>query len=124
MKSYASIGALLSAALLLSQSRPAPEPQLRDGELIWFTLRESKEEITRALGRPTMVADFGEDFRSWQYQLGDIDHHDFSHQLVFRKSSGALISVTANFDPERNVDALFPEKETAAYDYPSEKHPQ
>src|SRR5262245_21563215 len=121
MKSRACAGALLSAALLLAQGR---EPRLRGGELIWFTLKESKEEITRTLGRPGMVADFGNDFRSWQYQLGNVDHDEFSHQLVFRKSTGELISVTVKFESERNVDALFPEQETAAYFYPDAKRAQ
>src|SRR5262249_40686574 len=124
MKSRALAGVLFSAALLPAQARPAPEPELRDGELIWFTLRESKEEITRALGRPTMVADFGRDFRSWQYRLGNVDHDEFSHQLVFRRSTGELISVTVNFESERNVDALFPEQETMAYSYPEAKRAQ
>jgi hypothetical protein len=38
-----------------------------------------------------MVADFG-NYRSWQYRMGEADHNQFSHALVFRKSDGRLIS--------------------------------
>ena len=58
-----------------------------------------------------MVADFGA-YRSWQYQIGEVEHDDFSHALVFRKSDGKLVSVSRNYDPERNVDVFFPASET------------
>ncbi len=71
---------------------------MRNGELTWFQLNETEEEVVRALGSPTVVADFGADFRSWQYQIGDIDHHEFSHWLVFRASDRKLLSVTRNYE--------------------------
>jgi hypothetical protein len=101
-------GVLLSAALLLSQTPTGVDPMS-------FLLTESKEQVARALGSPSMVADFGEDFQSWQYQTPDGDHDEFSQMVVFRKSSRSIVSVTRNYEPERNVDALFPETETTVH---------
>ena len=56
-----------------------------------------------------MVADFGE-YRSWQYQIGEVEHDDFSHALVFRKSDGKLVSVSRTYNPERSVDSFFPRR--------------
>lgn len=69
------------------------DPQLRNGEPVWFLLHETKEQVARAMGQPKFTAEFGHDFESWQYQIGDIDHEGFSHQFVFRKSSSELVSV-------------------------------
>jgi hypothetical protein len=118
------IGALVSTAPLFSQTPAAGNPRLHDGEPRWFLLTETRDQVTRALGQPAMVADFGQDFQSWQYQIGDIDHHEFSHQLVFLKSDRALISVTRNYEPERTFDELFPEAETTVHHYPNLKNPQ
>jgi len=93
------------ALLLFSQTPPAIEPQS-------FLLNESKEQVSRVLGLPTLVADFGTDFQSWQYQIDNADHDDFSLLVVFRKSTGKIVSVTRNYASERNVDALFPDAET------------
>jgi hypothetical protein len=112
------IGALLSAAPLFSQLPAAADPQLRNGELRWFLLSETKDQIARALGPPTLVAGFGQDFLSWQYQIGDVDHDDFSHQVVFRNSSREIVSITRNYEPERNVDELFPGPETTVHHFP------
>ena len=54
-------------------------------------------------------------YRSWQYQIGEVEHDDFSHALVFRKSDGKLVSVTRTYNPERNVDAFFPPGETTVH---------
>ena len=62
-----------------------------------------------------MVADFGQDFQSWQYESDE--HEEFSLTVVFRKSDGKLVSVTRNYEPERNVDALFPEAETTVHQF-------
>jgi hypothetical protein len=97
-------GALLFAAPLFSQS-----------ELQWFLLTETRDDVARKMGPPKMIAEFGTDFESWQYQIGEIDHDDFSHFLVFRKSDKRLISITRNYETEQNVDDLFPEKETTSH---------
>lgn len=112
------VGVLALAVPLFAQKLPATDPTPGSVEPLWFLLNETKDQVTRALGNPTFVAEFGQDFRSWQYQIGDIDHHDFSHVVVFRKSDGTIVSVTRNYEPERNVDALFPEPETTVYHYP------
>jgi hypothetical protein len=117
-------GALLTAALVFPQGRPGTEPQLRNGELVWFMLQETKQQVAQVLGQPKLTAEFGRDFESWQYQIGDIDHDEFSHQLVFRKASGELVSVARNYEPERNVDDLFPEQQTRVHHYPDAKKPQ
>lgn len=104
MKRYLVLGALLFAAPLFSQ----------DHELLQFRLGETRAQVEQRLGRPAVVADFG-DFQSWQYQIGVEDHHEFSHQLVFRHSTGELISVTRSYEAEQSVDALFPESESSAH---------
>lgn len=78
------------------------------GGVHWFELTESRQEITRRLGPPRLVAEFGPDFVSWQYHLNEGDDHDPSHVLVFRRSTGVLVSVTRFFERERSVEALFP----------------
>jgi hypothetical protein len=118
------LGALLATAPIFSQTLPAADPQLKDGELIWFLLTETREAVARSLGQPTMAADFGGDFHSWQYQVGDVDHDDFSLHVVFRKSARTLISVTRNYESGQNVDALFPKNETTVHHFPDAKKPQ
>ena len=80
-----------------------------------FSLGESMEDVARKLGPPKLVADFGAGLRSWQYHLGSGDNHDPSHYLVFRRSSGKLVSVTRNYDPEELVDGLFPGSQTSTH---------
>ena len=123
-RAIAFLGALLSAALLLSEVPSAADPQLRNGELSWFLLTETKDQVTRALGQPKAVAGFGHDFLSWQYQIGNVDHEEFSHQVVFRESTHRLVSITRNYDPERNVDVMFPPAETTVHHYPDGEKPQ
>lgn len=109
-------GALLAAAaLLFSQESRTADPVVREGKFVWFELSESMEQVARRLGQPALTADFGADFRAWQYQIGLDDHHEYSHYLVFRRSDRSLISISRYFEPERNVDALFPEPESKAY---------
>lgn len=116
---FAILGALLTAAPLFSQVQPSAEPQLQDGAFHWFRMTESREQVMEALGKPRMVAPFGEDFVSWQFQIGNVDLHDFSHQVVFRKSTSKLVSITRNFEPEADVDRLFPPSESRVYRFNS-----
>lgn len=113
-------GVLLCAAPLLVQTDPVVEK----GQLHWFRLTESRVEVAKQLGLPKMVANFGADFESWQYQLGEVEEEGFSHQLVFRKSTGELISIARNYATERKVDEWFPSAETAAYFYPAGDKPK
>lgn len=118
------LGALLFTGPLFSEYRPAADPRIEDGKILWFELTETKADVAKMLGQPRAAGDFANDFSSWQYQIDNLDHDDFSHQLVFRKSTGRLISVTRNYDPERNVDLFFPESETKTYYFPNEKKPE
>jgi hypothetical protein len=118
------VGALLAAASLFSQTRPAADPQIRDGKIVWFQSADTMDDVRRMLGNPAAIADFGQDLQSWQYQIDNADSHEFSHQLVFRKSDRKLMSVTRNYEPERNVDILFPTGETTVHHYPDSEHPQ
>jgi hypothetical protein len=112
------VGALLAAAPAFSQTVPA-EP-VSDGDVKWFRLVETESEVRSRLGQPMMVADFGQ-YRSWQYRLEHPEHEgvhsdgcgtEFSYSLVFRRSDGKLVSVTRKYDPQENVDRLFPSNET------------
>ena len=116
--------ALFLAAPLASQTQPKADPQIRQGKLTWFLLTENMPGVMRAMGQPKVIADFGNDYQSWQYQIGGIDGHDFSHILVFRKSSKTLVSVARNYEPERAVDALLPAAETTVHHYPDAAGPQ
>jgi hypothetical protein len=93
---------------------PLADPQLVDGGLAWFQLNETRDRVRAALGDPSVTAPFG-DFESWQYQIGVTDRHEFSHYVVFRQSTGRLISVARNFEEPRNVDAWFPPEETTVH---------
>ena len=105
------LGALLFAAPIFSQEL----------EALALTLQEQRSQVTQRLGPPAMVAANG-DFESWQYQIGIEDHHEFSHQLLFRISTGELISFTRNYEPAVNVDGLFPEAESRVEHYPDAEH--
>lgn len=94
------------------------DPQVKASGVVWLTLDETMEDVVRAFGRPALVAESGAGLVSWQFQLGDIDHHDFSHVLVFRAADRKLLSVTRNCEPERRMDALFPATETRSYAVP------
>ena len=113
-------GVLLCAAPLFCQT----DPVVKEGQLDWFRLTESRTDVAKQLGLPKMVAAFGADFESWQYQLGEVEEEGFSHQLVFRKSTGELISIARNYATERTVDEWFPAGETVAYFYPASEKPE
>jgi hypothetical protein len=106
--------ALLYAAPVFSQQALWSDPRISTDGLKWFQLVESESEVRKYLGQPAMVADFGE-YRSWQYQIGEVEHDDFSHALVFRKSDGKLVSVSRTYNPERSVDSLFPPSGTTVH---------
>lgn len=115
--------ALLGTAPVLPQT-VQHEPQVKNGELVWFSIASTKDQIFKTFGQPVITAAFGADFESWQYRLGTVDHDDFSHQIVFRKSNQTLVSITRNFDPERNVDAWFPVATTTTHHYPNPQKPE
>jgi hypothetical protein len=100
------------------------DPIVKGASVEWFRLDESPAQLRKALGQPALVADFGTDFQSWQFQLGDIDHHDFSHLVVIRKSTRSLVSITRNYEPEIQVDSLFPPAQTAVHHYPNSAKPE
>jgi len=108
------LGALLSAAPGFSQQALWSDPRAGADGVKWFELVEREAEIRKCLGQPAMVADFGK-YRSWQYQIGEMEHDEFSHALVFRKSDGLLVSITRNYNPERRVDVFFPASETSVH---------
>jgi len=110
------IGALLVAAPLFSQ-KPLLDPLVKDGRVVWFLLNETREDVARVMGQPSVVAGFGDDFISWQYRLEDREDEEFSHFLVFRKSDGKLLSATRNFAGERDVSALFPVSRTTIHEF-------
>jgi hypothetical protein len=123
------MGVLLCAAPLFSAALDsklpaAADPVMEKGELKWFLLTETKAEVSKQLGLPVMAAAFGADFDSWQYQIGPTEEEGYSHQLVFRKSTGTLISVARNYEPEREVDALFPDAQTTTHFYPNAAKPE
>jgi hypothetical protein len=109
------MGALLAAAPLFSQAAAH--------ELLRFQLTESRQQVAELLGLPALVAPFG-DFESWHYQLGIDDHHEYSHNLVFRQDTGELVSVSRNYEEKPQVvDELFPEPESFLEHYPSADRP-
>lgn len=105
------LGALLFAAPVFSQQ----------DEILNFQLTETRAQVQQKMGHPALVSPFGE-FESWQYQIGVEDNHEFSHILLFRVSTGELLSLTRNWEAERTVDELFPEAETQTYYYPDAEH--
>lgn len=119
MKSLFVLGVLLSAAPLFSQVHtqiPAfTDPQLKEGKLTWFSLEETTADVRKLLGEPAQISDAGEDLVHWRYQIAQEDNHDFSHYLIFRKSTGRLISISRSYEDERTVDAWFPIKETKTF---------
>ena len=114
--------ALLPAAPVFSQQALWSDPQVSAEGLKWFLLVESESDVRKHLGQPAMMADFGE-YRSWQYQIGEVEHDEFSHALVFRKSDGKLVSISHTYNPERNVDMFFPANETTAHWFRAEGQP-
>jgi hypothetical protein len=140
MKRQLIVGALLCAAPLFPQQtilkqagvrapavprRVAFEPLAKGRTVNWFTLRETPRQIQASMGEPSMVAEAGSQWISWQYRVGEnVEHDDFSHQLIFERGSGRLVSVTRNYEAEQDVAALFPAAETKLYYFPDERAPQ
>ena len=52
-----------------------------------------------------------------------LNYHDFSHVLVFRKSTSKLVSVTRLYEEEQTVDEFFPPRETTVHQYPGDGTP-
>ena len=123
------VGALLIAAPLASQtaknSPPPLNPSLRAGKFHWLTLSETPKQVEAIFGPPAMVAKSGSQWIAWQYRLADdVAHEDFSHQLIFDRTTARLLSLARNYELEKNVDQFFPEKETSRRYYPNESAPQ
>jgi len=108
---------ILSAPLLCGEQPTAADPKIEKGKLLWFSLLETPAQVEAALGKPALAASSGSDHLSWQFRLGGTDHHDFSHVLVFRKSTSKLVSVTRVYEEERMVDEFFPPAETTVHHY-------
>jgi len=125
---YLLAGVLLYAAPLFSQQTatlPASaDPTVLKGELKWFSLTENRTEVAKEMGLPVMAAPVGPELEAWQFQLGPTEEEGFSHQFVFSKATGTLVSVTRNYEPEREVDSFFPAAETKAYFYPNAAKPE
>ncbi len=112
------LGALVVAtAPLFFQANPAgavPGP----AELSGIHLQESSKQVHQLLGEPVQVADINSDFRAWQYRVGDLDHDEFSHSLVFRKTTDTLVSMSRTFQKPLAVDRFFPR--STYYRYPED----
>ncbi|MEI9813537.1 MAG: hypothetical protein WDO18_13220 [Acidobacteriota bacterium] len=105
------LGALLLAAPAFSQN------------ILELHLGAPRMQVTKEFGHPAIIEQIG-DLESWRYQIGVEDNHEFSHFLVFRISTGELISATQNFEPGKPLNELFPDAETRVYHYPDAQHPQ
>lgn len=112
------LGALVFAtAPLFFQANPAG-PGQGPSELSGIQLQESSEEIRRLMGEPLLVADINSEFRAWQYRVGEIDHDEFSHSLIFRKATNTLVSVSRTFENPLQVERLMPPSQSTYYRYP------
>ena len=89
-----------------------------------FTLDETQAELARQLGTPDGVDDSLPNYVSWMFKAGAQDEHDFGYVLCFRRSDYKLISITRNFEPEVNVDHLFPDDGSTVRNWPSDEKPQ
>ncbi len=112
------LGALVfAAAPLFFQANPAG-PGQGPAELSGLQLQESSKEVRRLMGEPLLVADINSEFRAWQYRVGDLDHDDFSHSLVFRKATDTLVSMSRTFEKPIQVERLLPPSHSTYYRYP------
>lgn len=109
---------ILSAPLVWCERAVSADPRIEKGGLRWFSLTESPAQVEAALGQPALAASTGSDHLAWQFRLDGTDHHEFSHVLVFRKSTAKLVSVTRLYEEERTVDEFFPPTETTVHQYP------
>ena len=113
------LGALLCAAPCFSQQSRWTDPRIESGRFEWLRLLESESEVREQLGQPPLAGDFGV-YRSWQYRFdAELDHDDFSHALVFRKSDGRLVSVSRTYAQPRLIDEWFPRQETVVCSLPA-----
>src|SRR5947209_6729009 len=112
MKKFFLAASLLVAAPLFSLERSPFDPRVENDQFEWFQMTESRQEVARLLGPPILTGDAGPQYTGWQYRIGEIGDEDFSHYLTFSKASGTLVSIVRNFDPQKNVDAFFPEAQT------------
>ncbi|MEO8597770.1 MAG: hypothetical protein ABI759_30900 [Candidatus Solibacter sp.] len=109
------LAALLYAAPIFCQQSPWSDPRSVDGQFEWIHLLASESEIRLQLGQPSMIGDF-DGYRSWQYRIGEeLDHDDFSHALVFRRSDGKLVSLSRTYTEPRLADAWFPHDQTVVH---------
>ena len=103
------------AAPVFSQPAKWMDPRVEAGRFEWVHLLERESEVRAQLGQPPLVAD-ADPYRSWQYRFGEgLDHDDFSHALLFRKSDGALVSISRSYSEPRMADEWFPRAETKVY---------
>jgi hypothetical protein len=112
---FLAIGALLTAVPLFSASTTPGDPLADKGTVHWFRLTETRDQVVRMMGPPRNVSRMGDDLEAWQYQLGVSDEHEFSHQFVFRVSTGELISATRLYENDRDVEELFAAGNDAVY---------
>jgi hypothetical protein len=114
------LGIILAVfALLAGQATPVKPGT----ELLGFTLDETPDRLTALLGRPDGVDDSLPAYISWLFKAGARDEHDYGYILCFRRSDGKLVSVTRNFDPEENVDHLFPSGSFTVHHWPTAEKP-
>ncbi|MBX9601621.1 MAG: hypothetical protein K2X35_11465 [Bryobacteraceae bacterium] len=118
------LGALLLAAPRFSTAFGEPDPRTRPEFLLEFTLSETEGEVAAKMGPPRQVADLSTDYRAYHFQIGVDDLHELSHILVFSRTSGKLVSITQNFEPERDVTALFPPGDSRVHFWPDAEKPQ
>ena len=115
-------GALLLMIAAPLRSQTFADPQMKEGEPVWFQLTEDRDKVGKLLGKPVLVSETGTAFYSWQYQIDSTDE-DYSHYAVFRKADGKLISVTRQYAQERDVDAFFPASKTTVASFPDTTKP-
>ncbi|HEU0121890.1 MAG TPA: hypothetical protein VFQ91_15275 [Bryobacteraceae bacterium] len=118
--------AVICGALLLAAPHACLQGQtaLPVAEILRFSLTETAAQIARGMGQPVLVNDTDPLFRTWYFQTDVLDSHDHSHVLLFRKSDGALLSVTRNYHLPVRVDALFPEGRSTVHYWPDAEKPQ
>ena len=109
---------------LISLSFAQTNPSKPGNELPGFTLRETPDQLIALLGRPDSVDDSLPAYFSWLFKAGAHDEGDYGYILCFRRSDGKLVSITRNFDPEPNVDHLFPSGSFTVQHWPSAEKPQ
>jgi hypothetical protein len=97
--------------------RHSSDPRFQGGYLFWFTLDETPEQLIEKLGPPAQVGEMGPDYLIWQFQIGMVDRHEFSHVICIRKSDNRIVSIARNYEFQENVDGLFPAKLTERHQW-------